>query len=232
MNLSIFYPLLAAALLCLNAISAAAQNGQTVLTSSDDGHGLYSYTFPPPTNLNLYLTIGQVYVKSYGILGTTQPPGWTPIIDTNGNIEWTYLTNQYQEFTNTLTFTVQSSYAVPRLYTDPSYSSPTYQGLAFLDAYLDPNYQDKLGAAVYLRFNYEGPSTNGAPTLSLQTADTNVVIGWPAAAVGHVLQMSTNLAQTNWTPLNNITVIGHSNFVTVPVTPGAQYFRTVNPNGP
>ncbi len=230
MNLSFFYPLSAAALICLNAIPAAAQNSSSSFTSTDDGHGLYSYTFNPPTNL--YFTIGQVFVKSYGILGTTQPPGWSPTIDASGNIEWTYLTNQYQPFTNTLTFTVQSSYAVPRLYTDTNFSSPTYQGLALLNAYLDPTYQHKLGASATLRFDYFGPSTNGAPTLSLQTDDTNIVVGWHAAAVGHVLEMSTNLAQTNWTPLTNVVLVGHSNFVTVPMVEGPQYFRTINTNTP
>jgi hypothetical protein len=227
---SIFAFTLAVALLGLNPNHAAAADDYIIVTSTDDGHGLYSYTFSPgPTDL--YFTLGTIEIQSHGILGTTQPPGWTASIDTNNFVQWNYLTNEYLPLTNSVTFTIQSSYPVPRVYDDAHYPSQMTEGIMLLIGYADPGFQMELGGG-YGTFAYAGPSTNGAPTLSLQTVDTNVIVGWHAAAIGHVLEMSTNLAQTNWTPLTNVVLVGHSNFVTVPLVSGPQFFRTVNTNAP
>lgn len=220
----------AVALLFFTRAAAADDSTVPVVTSTDDGHGLYSYTFSSTSTIQ-YFELGEILIQSHGILGTTQPPGWTVSIDTNDYIYWSYLTNQNEPLTNALTFTVQSSYPVPRLYNDISYPSQLADGISVLIVFSDPDYEMELGGG-FMRFNYQGPSTNGAPTLFLQTMDTNVIIGWHAAAVGHALQMSTNLAQTNWTPLTNVVLIGHSNFVTVPLAPGPQFFRTVSTNNP
>jgi hypothetical protein len=225
----IFQFLLAGTAFLLQMPPAAADDTVTV-NSSDDGHGLYSYTFSSDST-NEYFTLGAVIIQSHGILGTTQPPGWTVSIDTNDYIQWDY-TDGYLPLTNAVTFSVQSGYPVPRVYNDVDYPSELAGGISLIIVYADPAFQLELGGG-YQRFSYFGPSTNGAPTVYLQTVDTNIVVGWHAAAVGHMLETSTNLAQTNgWTLLTNSILIGHSNFVTVPALAWPQFFRTLDTNAP
>lgn len=225
----VFQFVLAATAFLLQMTPAAADDTITV-NSSDDGHGLYSYTFLPGST-NEYFSLGSIIIQSHGILGTTQPPGWTVSIDTNDNIEWDY-TDNYLPLSNSVTFSVQSGYPVPRLYNDFNYPSELAEGFLFLIVYSEPDQGGELGGG-YERFSYFGPSTNGAPTVYLQTVDTNIVVGWHAAAVGHLLETSTNLAQTNgWTLLTNSVLIGHSNFVTVPAPAVPQFFRTLDTNAP
>src|ERR1700722_17229949 len=151
---------LTVALLFLARPAAADDSTAPVVTSTDDGHGLYSYTFSSTSTIQ-YFDLGEILIQSHGILGTTQPPGWTVSIDTNDFIYWSYLTNQEVELTNTLTFSVQSSYPVPRLYNDENYPSQLSGGIAIITVFSDPDYQVELGGG-FIRFNYQGPSTNGA----------------------------------------------------------------------
>lgn len=76
--------------------------------------------------------------------------------------------------------------------------------------------------------------TIGSPYLSIRTTNSNsAVLSWPAAATGFVLQQDAALTSTNWSNVNTntypITVSNGTNYVTVPVNPGNQFFRLVNP---
>src|SRR5215218_5059100 len=63
------------------------------VTSTDDGHGLYSYTFSrgdEPYIWGFSNTNEVILMKSYGIIETLQPPGWTSTVDSSGMITWCY----------------------------------------------------------------------------------------------------------------------------------------------
>ncbi len=68
------------------------------------------------------------------------------------------------------------------------------------------------------------------PELSVALSNTNVVLSWPAAAFGYVLQSRTNLATNNWLNVTNAPVLsGDSYFVTLGATNQSRYFRLFAP---
>jgi len=69
----------------------------------------------------------------------------------------------------------------------------------------------------------------GGPPLSLARAGaTNVLLSWPAASPGWVLEKSGDLV--TWTPAGGSVVLqSGQNTVTVPSQPGRQYFRLRGP---
>jgi hypothetical protein len=73
----------------------------------------------------------------------------------------------------------------------------------------------------------------GSPLLSILNATGhNVVLAWPAASTGFMLQQTSTLTPTSWTTVSTnsfpVIVNNGTNTVTLPVS-GNQYFRLVNP---
>ncbi len=64
------------------------------------------------------------------------------------------------------------------------------------------------------------------PLLTLEKAGTNFIFSWFAAIAGYQLEVSTNLASPNWTPVTNIPVLsGLQRSVTNPFTGPNQFYR-------
>jgi hypothetical protein len=212
-------------LLCVQAVRA-----QTYLsvTCTNDGNGLYSYTFSKGTS-SLYFyavtTNTSILVPSHGVLQTFQPEGWSSSVGTNGWVTW-MPTNNIQYLNAPTTFSILSSYKVPRDYNDwPPFSGPFSQG--FLTGDLMTNRNDIAVSGTYYIFPFVGPDPNPIPTLLMQQAGTNLVVSWPAAISEFNLESSSNLSQTaNWTTVTNEPVIVGNQFcVTNPISAGPVFFR-------
>jgi hypothetical protein len=68
--------------------------------------------------------------------------------------------------------------------------------------------------------------TPGAPTLTMTASKTNLVISWPAAKAGYVLEQNYDLTTTNWTAVGQAPVsFGAELGVTVIPTDGNQFYR-------
>ena len=64
------------------------------------------------------------------------------------------------------------------------------------------------------------------PLLMLEKTGTNFIFSWFAATAGYQLEVSTNLANPNWSPVTNIPVLsGMQRSVTNPVTGPNQFYR-------
>jgi hypothetical protein len=65
----------------------------------------------------------------------------------------------------------------------------------------------------------------GAPKLTITKAGTNVVLSWPPTD-GYTLETNTDLRTTNWTVVNQTSVIiGGNSQVILPIGSGGQFFR-------
>jgi hypothetical protein len=73
--------------------------------------------------------------------------------------------------------------------------------------------------------------TPGAPALGILITTTNTVeVYWPYPSTGWNLQVSTNLATTNWvTPPETVNDNGTINYIIVGPPTGARYYRLENP---
>ena len=73
--------------------------------------------------------------------------------------------------------------------------------------------------------------TPGAPVLSIKLTTTNTAqVYWPSPSTGFNLQVSTNLATTNWiTPAESVTDNGTIKFIIVNPPAGNRYYRLKNP---
>ena len=204
------------------------------VVSSDNGRGLYSYTF---TNGNSIFFWGLspsspgIYLQSYGVTQTIQPPGWTATVSPSGLVTW-QVTNGIFYFDQGVTLSVLSTCAVPRLYNDKTGNSFFSTGTLLGEIYTNNTPLSFLGGGSS-SFSYVGPNTNSAPTLACSQDQNGITISWPTAAVGYFLQANSDPTQTNnWISVTNSpTVLNHSNFVTLPFSIGAQFFRVVNTNG-
>ena len=231
-------PQVASALLICIGVSLAgrisAQNVALSVTSSDNGRGLYSYTF---TNSGGGFFWGVspsspgIYLQSYGVIQTYQPPGWMATVSPGGLVNW-QITNGDFYFNEGVTLSVFSSNAVPRVYNDASGTTFFSTGTLLGEIYTNNTPTAVLGGGM-APFAYIGPNTNSAPTLAVTQSANGITIGWPLAAGGYNPQMSGNPADTNsWVTITNTpTVMNHSNFLTLPFSTGPQFFRVVNTNG-
>jgi hypothetical protein len=76
--------------------------------------------------------------------------------------------------------------------------------------------------------------TLGSPFLSIHTTNSHTaVLSWNASPNGYMLQQISALTSTNWSTLNTntypVTVSNGTNYVSLPISGGNQYFRLVNP---
>jgi hypothetical protein len=72
---------------------------------------------------------------------------------------------------------------------------------------------------------------DGAPLVRIVRAGANATLSWPAAATGFVLEQNGNLIQTTgWSGVSqSVTTTNGTNYVTVPVSPGYNFFRLKKP---
>lgn len=70
--------------------------------------------------------------------------------------------------------------------------------------------------------------TPSAPTLVASRSGANLVIAWPAAATGYIVQSTETLSPANWTDLDPQPAVvpsGNQNTVSVPLGDGIKFFR-------
>lgn len=211
-----------------------AQNGMLEVFSSDNGRGLYTYTFTNGASeyfWGISPSSQGIYLQSYGVIQTIQPSGWAATVSPSGLVNW-QVTNGTFYFNQGVTLSVLSSYAVPRNYDGKSGNSFFSPGTLLGEVYTNDTILSLQGGGSST-FAYVGPNTNSAPTLACNWTTNGIVIGWPVAAAGYTLQSNPDPSQTNnWVTVTNVpTVVNHSNFVTIPFSTGAQFFRVVNTTG-
>ncbi len=87
------------------------------------------------------------------------------------------------------------------------------------------------GSSTATDFELQGEVTpSGVPMLTIQPANTNIILSWPTVFGGYVLQQNDDLSTANWnnsgftTSTNNGTIN-----VTLPTTQGAHFFRLYHP---
>ena len=78
---------------------------------------------------------------------------------------------------------------------------------------------------------FRPPATPVVTVLEIAPAGGNVALSWPTAAVGWTLQMAPALdAITTWTPVVHAVTKGGGDFtMTLPLAPGRQFFRLIQP---
>jgi hypothetical protein len=68
------------------------------------------------------------------------------------------------------------------------------------------------------------------PTLGVAASNGNVILSWPAAAFGYVLQSRTNLTTNSWVLVTNAPVLSGGSFtVTLGATNQSRFFRLLSP---
>jgi hypothetical protein len=73
--------------------------------------------------------------------------------------------------------------------------------------------------------------TAGAPPLTVSHSGNSVIISWPSASSGFVLQQNDNLATGSWTPANGLTISddGTTKSITITSPAGNLFFRLFHP---
>jgi hypothetical protein len=69
--------------------------------------------------------------------------------------------------------------------------------------------------------------TAGLPTLTVTHSGNGIIVSWPSASTGFVLQQNGNLATGSWTPANGFTVSddGTNKSITITSPTGNLFFR-------
>jgi O-glycosyl hydrolase len=89
-------------------------------------------------------------------------------------------------------------------------------------------YQDTHGA--WSGYSTATAFSTLAPTLEIIGQDGNIVLCWPTNTAGFVLESSTDLTTTNWSPAASLpTIIGAHNFVTNAPVDNALFYRLRKP---
>ena len=165
-------------LLCVDAVAGSLP---CQVDSSNDGNGLYTYTFHrgdvPYVWGWTWSTNGGITMQFYGIREVLDPPGWSHRIDPSGQIFWNpselpaYLDDP-------VTFSVQSCLAETTTYTN-WWPPGRYQlGSIGGAVYELPGRTNFLGGG-YQNFGFTGPAL---PTLSVELQGNWVVLSWPTLA--------------------------------------------------
>ena len=154
-----------ATLVFTSAWMASAQPYVSV-SSTTDGHGLFTYTFdlgPSPYVWGISPDNGDIFMQSHGILQVISPPGWTATVDANEFITWQPTSGTVYVGEPSLTFSVLSSYTDSVLYDQWGVSDPDYlKGGIGGTLFTVPDHQ---GVALgYETFSFWGPQVVPEPS--------------------------------------------------------------------
>jgi len=209
--------------LILTCIQSALADALTV-ACTNDANGLYSYTFSKgaaPYVWGLTTNGLGLSLQSYGVIQTIQPPNWEASVDPSGLIVWT-VTNGIVYLDEPVTFSVRSTFAVPRVYDSWGNRGPFLKGYVVGSVYLRPDPQPLGGG--YENFNFVGPDPTA---LTIHKVGGNVVLDWYSGLTGFQLQATTNLSNAaGWRSVTNVPVVVNTRcFVTNTVPANHQFFR-------
>jgi hypothetical protein len=215
--------ILAAALFCTWGPRALAD--PLSVTCTNDGNGLYSYTFAQGDDPYVWGIGGTATLSmpSYGVLQTFQPPGWSATLDPDGWISW-QVTNGLVYLEDPVTLAVRSTFTASRLYDGAYGASPFPAGYIVGVVYSLPDHVAFLGG--YEAFPFIGPDPI-PPPLNIQRVGGSVVLSWRAPAGGFNLETTRDLSPASqWSVVTNVPVIFDSkNFVTNAASARAQFYR-------
>ena len=169
--------LLAFAILTCDLAIVRAQPFVSV-TSTNDGNGLFSYTFTLPSSTYAWgftSNSSAMQMRFHGLETVFSPAGWASEIDTNNLVTWRYQNTDVVLFGSpSITFAIQSSSTTSALYNGLGASDPDYpRGVVFGTLYE----QSPLNPFVvgYETFAYVGPAI--VPEPSSAALLTGVLIG-------------------------------------------------------
>ena len=212
------------AAMALASVEPAFADMLTV-TSTNDAHGLFTYTFSrgsDPYVWGLSTNGDAIYMQFYGVSELIPPPNWTASIDSSGRIVWS-VTNDLVYLDSPVTFSVRSIFSTARLYNAaPSAPSAFSQGLVIGDAYQRPN-PESFGLG-YEYLDMVGPDPTA---LTIKKVNNSVVLGWYVGLNNFQLEANTNLlSPTGWQAVtNNPVVVGNQWVVTNSATAGSRFYR-------
>jgi hypothetical protein len=144
----------------------ASAQGYLSVSSTTDGHGLFSYTFDLGSSSYVWgvsSNNGGVYIQSHGILDVISPSGWTATVDANEFINWQPTSGTVYLGQPPVTFSVLSSCTGTILYDQWGESEPDYlKGMVGGSLYTLPDHQGVAGG--YETFSFLGPQVVPEPT--------------------------------------------------------------------
>jgi hypothetical protein len=154
-----------ATLVFTSAWMASAQQYVSV-SSTTDGHGLFTYTFdlgPSPYVWGISPDNGDIFMQSHGILQVISPPGWAATVDPEEFITWQPTSGTVYVGQPSLTFSVLSSYTDSILYDQWGVSDPVYlKGIIGGTLFTVPDHE---GVALgYETFSFLGPQMVPEPS--------------------------------------------------------------------
>ncbi|HZM02851.1 MAG TPA: LamG-like jellyroll fold domain-containing protein [Candidatus Saccharimonadales bacterium] len=149
------------------------------------------------------------YAPSFSIQGQVQSNGLAGIISVSAGI-WSSVVNSQGNYV--LSNVVAGSYSVI-----PSSSNP---GVVF-----SPMSQTVSVGPSATNVNFIASPSNTPLLMLSNTAPNLLVLSWPTNAVGAYLQMTTNLASTNWATVSGSVVVGNQNVVTTSLSGASAFFR-------
>ena len=219
-------------ILLLRAFMNPASGLPCHVDSTDDGNGLFTYTFhrgDDPYVWGLGATYGGVVngliaLQSYGILGVQEPSGWSHSISDAGLITW-LPTNGLTFLDEPLTFSVQSCLAETATYDSWPEQARYPAGFIGGTVYELPGRTNALEGG-YQTFIFTGPAL---PRLAVERIGSNIILRWSTLAQRCRIEACDQPHLHGiWTSVTNATVIVATNFtVTVPATNSFRYFRLV-----
>jgi len=192
------------------------------VSSTTDGHGLFSYTFDLGSPLYVWgiqPDNGDISIQSHGILEVISPPGWVATVDANEFITWQPTNGTIYIGQPPLTFSVISSNTNSILYDQWGISNPVYlKGIISGSLYTIPDYQ---GVALgFETFSFLGPQVEPTCLLSIQSDGDAVILSWTNAAFA---------LQSAPSPTGNYTnIVGAISPFTNSVSGFAAYFRLIS----
>jgi hypothetical protein len=166
-----------------SALSACAQGFS--VSSTTDGHGLFSYTFSLDGSSYVWglpSDTGEIVVQSHGILDVISPPGWTASVDNNNIINWHPTNGTVYLGEPQVTFSVLSSFTGAITYDQPFGSGGYQMGFVFGSVYTLPDYQ--YVATGYEDFSFIGPQIPQEPScpLNILVNGDTVILSWTNSA--------------------------------------------------
>jgi len=192
------------------------------VSSTTDGHGLFSYTFylgSPSYVWGIQPDNGNIIIQSHGILEVMSPPGWVATVDANEFITWQPTNGTIYIGQPPLTFSILSSQTNSILYDQWGISDPIYmKGIIGGSLYTIPDHE---GVALgFGMFSFLGPQVKPTCLLNIRLDGDAVILSWTNAAFA---------LQSAASPLGHYTnVDGAISPFTNGVSGSAAYFRLIS----
>jgi len=156
-------------------LTAPRSHGQPLpafVSSTNDGNGLFSYTFTVGDASYVWglkgdpaTGTGSIGMTFYGVVEVINPAGWHSSVNPQGWVQWRFTNGIAYLGQPPVTFSIRSSSTVPAAYDD----SPGYPRGSILGSVYDINTHDHL-AGGFQTFPYLGPAIPEPATVPMLAA--------------------------------------------------------------